>query len=218
MKDSLVQTNFLDMTGKTLRVSETPGAEAKTMYAGTVMSEMAKTICNPRYAYNSPRLTSLDKALKGGRAKSAPAALAISNAETLEWRLVGVTDKGATAWADAKAPARDKWPRIHVMVRYRQDVPAEGYSGANRPLRMLTIALNLDCAAGKTQRGLMRYYTATGGIAGQAYISPEWEPFSNYPEADAAVRQACKNSPATGEVFSGRMNATVNWLQTKLTP
>lgn len=218
MKDKLVQTNFLDMTGKTLRVSETPDAEAKTPYAGSIMSELGKTICNPRFGYNGPRLANLTEALKAGRAKAAPDALGISNAETLDWRLVGVTDKGATAWADAKAPARDKWPRIHVMVRFRQDVPADGYIGANRPLRMLTIALNLDCAAGKTQRGLMRYYTATGGIAGQAYISPEWEPFSTYPEASDATKQACKTSPATGEVFSGRMNATINWLQAKLTP
>ncbi len=217
-KDSIVQTNFLDMTGKTLRISETPGAKAETMYAGTVMSEMAKTICNPRFGYNSPRLTSLDKALKDGRAKSAPGARYISNVQTLDWRLVSVDDKGATAWADAKAPARDKWPLIHVMVRYREDAPKESFSGAIKPMRMLTIALNLNCAAGETQRGLMRYYTATGGIAGQAPISPVWEAFSNYPEADAGVKQACKTSPATGETFSGNMTATVNWLQSKLTP
>ncbi len=218
MKDKLVQTNFLDMTGKTLRVVETPDAEAKGNYAGTTMAEMGKILCNPRWGFDGPRLTSLDKALKDGRATSAPGALVISNAQTLDWRLVSVTDKGATAWADAKSPARDKWPRIHVMIRYREDAPKESYSGAIRPVRMLTIALNLNCAAGETQRGLMRYYTATGTIAGQASISPAWEPFSNYPEADAAVRQACKTSPATGETFNGNMTATVNWLQSKLTP
>lgn len=218
MKDALLQTNYIDMKGKTLRVVETPDAEPKTNYAGTTMAEMGKILCNPRWGFDGPRLTSLDKALKDGRATSAPDALYISNAQTLDWRLVSVDDKGATAWADAKAPARDKWPRIHVMVRYREDAPRESFDGAIRPLRMLTIALNLNCAAGETQRGLMRYYTATGTIAGQASISPVWQPFSSYPEADAAVKQACKTSPATGETFSGNMTATVNWLQSKLTP
>lgn len=218
MKDALLQTNYIDMTGKTLRVVETTDAEPKTNYAGSVVAEMGKILCNPRWGFDGPRLTSLDKALKDGRATSAPGAVMITNAETLEWRLVGVTDKSATAWADAKAPARDKWPLIHVMVRYREDVPKETFSGARQPLRMLTIALNLNCAAGETQRGLMRYYTATGAIAGQASISPAWEASSNYPEAEAAVKQACKTSPTTGETFSGNMTATVNWLQSKLTP
>jgi hypothetical protein len=215
MKDTLLQTNHIDMKGKTLSVIETPDAEPKTNYAGSTMAEMGKVLCNPRWGFDGPRLTSLDKALKDGRATSAPAALAITNVDTLEWRLVGVTDISATAWADAKAPARDKWPRIHVMVRFRTDTTIDG---VNRPARMHTIALNLDCAAGKTQRGLSRYYTATGGIAGQDPISPQWEPFSTYPEAETAVKQACKTSPATGEVFSGNMTATVNWLQKKLTP
>jgi len=219
MKDSLVQTNFLDMTGKTLRVSETPGAEGKTMYAGTVMSEMAKTICNPRFGYTGPRLTSLDKALKDGRAKSAPASLGISNLQVLDWRLVGVTDKGATAWADAKAPARDKWPRIHLMIRYREDIPKDGFGGAMRPFRTRTLTLDFDCA-GKTSRigQTPRYWTANGGIAGVGYVALDMQPFATFPEADGALKQACTTSPATGEIFSGAPAATQNWLQSKLTP
>ncbi len=152
MKDSLVQTHFLDMSDKTLRVGGTPGAEGKAMYAGTGMSEMAKTICNPRFGYTGPRLTSLGKALKDGRAKSAPASLRISNLHVLDWRLVGVTDKGATAWADAKAPAREKWPRIHLMICYREDTPQDGFGGAMRPFRTRTLTLNFDCAGNTSHR------------------------------------------------------------------
>lgn len=219
MKDSLVQTNYIDMTGKTLRVSETPDAEAKGMYAFTVMSELAKTICNPRFGYNGPRLTSLDKALKDGRAKSAPASLGISNSQVLDWRLVGMTDKNATAWADAKAPARDKWPRIHLMIRYREDVPKDGFGGAMRRFRTRTLTLDFDCA-GKTARiGLTpRYWTADGSIAGQGYVALDMRPFATFPEADSALKQACKTSPVTGETFSGASAATRNWLQAKLAP
>lgn len=219
MKDSLVQTNYIDMTGKTLRVIETPDAEAKTNYAGTVMAEMGKIICNPRWGYDGPRLTSLDKALKDGRATSAPASLGISNMQVLDWQLVGVTDKGATAWADAKAPARDKWPRIHLMIRYREDVPKDGFGGAMRPFRTRTLTLDFDCT-GKTARvgQTPRYWTANGGIAGQGYVALDMQPFATFPDAEGALKQACKISPATGETFSGAPTATQNWLQTKLTP
>ena len=219
MKDKLVQTNYIDMKGKTLRVSETPDAEAKTNYAGTVMAEMGKIICNPRWGYDGPRLTSLDKALKDGRATSAPASLGISNSQVLDWRLIGVDDKAATAWADAKAPARDKWPRIHLMIRYREDVPKDGFRGAARAFRTRSLTLDFDCA-GKTARvGLTpRYWTADGGIAGVGFVALDTQPFATFPEADGALKQACKTSPATGETFSGAPAATQNWLQTKLTP
>lgn len=217
MKDKLVQTNFLDMTGKTLRVVETPDAEAKTNYAFTVMSELGKTICNPRFGYNGPRLASLDKALKDGRAKSAAASLNIS--QTLDWRLVGVDDKAATAWADAKAPARDKWPRLHLMIRYREDVPKEGFRGAIRPFRTRSLTLDFDCAAKTARVGMTpRYWTADGGIGGMGSVALDMQPFATFPEADGALKQACKTSPATGETFSGASAATQNWLQTKLTP
>lgn len=217
MKDKLVQTNFLDMTGKTLRVTETPDAEAKTNDAFTVMSELGKTICNPRFGYNGPRLASLDKALKDGRAKSAAASLNIS--QTLDWRLVGVDDKAATAWADAKAPARDKWPRLHLMIRYREDVPKEGFRGAIRPFRTRSLTLDFDCAAKTARVGMTpRYWTADGGIGGMGSVALDMQPFATFPEADGALKQACKTSPATGETFNGASAATQNWLQTKLTP
>lgn len=219
MQDRLVQTNYIDMKGKTLRVVETPDAVAKTNYAGTVMAELGKTICNPRWGYDGPRLTSLDKALKDGRAKSAPASLGISNSQLLDWRLVSVTDKDATAWADAKAPKRDKWPRIHLMIRYREDVPKDGFRGAMRPVRTRTLTLDFDCAAKTARIGqIPRYWMADGSIAGVGSVALDMQPFATFPEADGALTQACKTSPTTGETFSGAPVATQNWLQTKLTP
>ena len=219
MKDTLLQTNHIDMKGKTLSVIETPDAEPKTNYAGSTMAEMGKILCNPRWGFDGPRLTSLDKALKGGRATSAPDALGLTNAQVLDWRLVGVTDKDVTAWADAKAPARDKWPRLHLMIRYREDVPTDGYGGAMRAFRTRTLTLDFDCAAKTARIGQVpRYWTANGSIAGMGSVARDMQPFATFPEADGALKQACKTSPATGETFSGAPGATQNWLQTKLTP
>lgn len=217
MNDRPMQTNFIDMTGKTLRVIVTPTDKGQVMYAGSIMSEMAKTICNPRFGYDGPRLTSLTTALQTGRATSAPDWLKLSPTQMLDWRLVSVTDTGAIAWADAKAPPRDKWPRVHVMIRYRQDVPPMA-PGTGRTVRTNSIALELDCAGAKARRGLARYFTANGGNAGSTFPSQEWEPFSNFPEQDAALKQACKTSPANGEAFSGAQTETQIWLQSKLTP
>jgi hypothetical protein len=219
MKDQLLQTNFLDMTGKTLRVVETPDAEAKGNYAGSTVAEMGKILCNPRWGFDGPRLTSLDKALKDGRATSAPASLGISTSQVLDWRLAGVTDKDATAWADAKAPARDKLPRIHLMIRYREDVPKEGFGGAIKPFRTRTLTLDFDCAAKTARIGQTpRYWAADEGIAGTGYVARDMQPFATFPEAEGALKQACKTSPATGETFSGAPLATRKWLLTKLTP
>lgn len=120
------------------------------MYAGAIMSEMAKTMCTPSLRLYRPRRTRLATSLQTGRAMCAPDWLKLSPTQMLDWRRVSVTDAGAIARADAKAPPRDKWPRVHVMIRYREDAPPVA-PGTGRIVRANSIALELDCAGAKAR-------------------------------------------------------------------